>query len=256
MTSPAHNGILAENYTIRYASGVRRQPLEDGAVRQARRLTRPVETTDMTLLLGETAARDAFAAWADNQSHDWFALTLLHRDGDVRVVGGAVGIVYRQRNAGPGWPAWECTLSVESRPLALDAADTVSEVWPAYARVLGSGEMGVEGIVRRTGVAQGPPVRQGDPTGPAGLRSHRLRALLTADRLLPFLQFCYHAERRGFWFPINGPAGTQQRRRLVDGLGSLAVRQGARVAGNPYWLAELLTEGYEWDTRIMEAGDG
>ena len=251
MTTPTHKGIRGDNYRIRYAAGARRHRLEDGAVRQAPRITRPVETTEMTLLLGDTAARDAFADWADEYAHDWFNLKLLQREGDVRVVGGAPAITYRQRERTAGSPEWEAALTLEAPALALDPPD--GNVWPAYARVLGSGEMSADGIVRRTTIAQGPPVRQGDPAGAALLRTFRLRVLLPAEQLGPWLQWCFFVSVRRFWFPMLDGA-TQRRLRLHDGLGNLVLRQAARQQGAVFWLSELVAEGWDWDTRAIPDG--
>ena len=247
MTSlPAHQGILAHNYTIRYAEDTQRDILEDGAVRRTARLTRPEETTDLTLLLGDTAARDAFTAWAQLHAHEWFAMTLLHRRGEVRVVGGAPGITYRQRTRRSGRAQWEAALAVESRPLPVNPP-MGQLVWPDYAQVLADDELGVGGIVRRT---ESPPVRQGDPTGRTLPHSYRLRVLLDSEHLAPFLEYCYAAVRQPIWWP-TGALNTYQRRRLDEGLGSLTVHQTARQAGRMRWRAELALAGYQGDTRII-----
>ena len=107
--------------------------------------------------------------------------------------------------------------------------------------------MGVDGIVRRT---EDSPVRQGDPTGAALLRSHRLRVQLDDNSLTAFLDFCHAALRKPIWWP-TGATNTYRRRRLYEGLGSLTVRQAARQAGRVIWLAELVLEGYHNDTRVI-----
>lgn len=113
---PSWARIQSGGIEVAAAPTVTRTEYDDGAVRQARRGSRPITQRTVTAEIAGARLIE-FRAWAEAHAHVWFRARDL--DGawrDMRVVGGVGGITYRQvaRRAGPAW--WEASMVLEDGP--------------------------------------------------------------------------------------------------------------------------------------------
>lgn len=114
MAWPAHARVLGDGYGLGQDSDVERTAFDDGAVRQEKRFTSPLETRRVQGYLDSDADLARFRAWAQEAAHAWFDW----RDTEdgvtrrVRVRGGAGGIRYTARVRGGG-RTWDFQLELE-----------------------------------------------------------------------------------------------------------------------------------------------
>ena len=114
-TWPATAAIRAE-YGLAAQPDVERTAFEDGSIRQARLYTGAVITREITAEIAG-AGLAAFRAWAAASAHRYFRFPdpTDGRTYNVRVIGGAGGIEYRQVTS-LGGQVWEARMRLEGPP--------------------------------------------------------------------------------------------------------------------------------------------
>ena len=111
---PAYARLRATGYELSAGTTTTRTEFDDGAVRQARTVTRPVTRRTVAAEIPGARLPD-FRAWAETYAARYFLVTDLV-DGQprgMRVVGGVGGITYRQISSRPGPARWEASLVLE-----------------------------------------------------------------------------------------------------------------------------------------------
>ena len=95
------------------APSVRRTEFDDGAVRQARTVSRPIVRVEIEAdVPGDRFA--AFRTWANLHADTYFTVTALGTGrGRMRVVGGVGGIAYEQVRQGGGTARWLARMTLE-----------------------------------------------------------------------------------------------------------------------------------------------
>ncbi|MYB43059.1 MAG: hypothetical protein F4X76_12955 [Chloroflexi bacterium] len=112
---PDYAEVVARDYGVRDAPGVRRTRFEDGAVRQELAYTESFTRRRVVALLESDAHRVSFRTWAADHAHTWFTWAD-PEDGvqrRVRVVDGAGGIDYRAVVEPARTRRWEARLELE-----------------------------------------------------------------------------------------------------------------------------------------------
>ena len=114
---PGWARVEADGYAIAQDPDTARTAFDDGMVRQERRYTAALAVRRVTAWLEDDDALVRFRAWAAAHAHRWFAWTDPEdgRAREVRVRGGAGGIVYRAR-AGGGRRGWTLACEIEGDP--------------------------------------------------------------------------------------------------------------------------------------------
>lgn len=110
---PAYARIQASGYELGAGTTVARTELDDGAVRQARTVTRPITQRTVVAEIPGPRLLD-FRAWAEAHAARYFlARDLDGQSRGMRVVGGVGGITYRQVTRRSGPALWEASLVLE-----------------------------------------------------------------------------------------------------------------------------------------------
>ena len=99
--------------TVSAAPSVRRTEFDDGAIRQARTVSRPIVRVEIEAdVPGDRFA--AFRTWANLHADRYFTVTALGTGrGRMRVVGGVGGIAYEQVRQGGGTARWLARMTLE-----------------------------------------------------------------------------------------------------------------------------------------------
>lgn len=114
--------LITARQTISAAPSVRRTEFDDGAVRQARSVARPIMRTEIEVdILGDRLTD--FLAWAALHASAYFTVaTLGLGTRGMRVVGGMGGIVYEQVRRTGGRPRWLARMTLEDAGTAAAGA--------------------------------------------------------------------------------------------------------------------------------------
>ena len=106
--------IIQADVELSAGTAVGRTELDDGAVRQARTVTRPVRRQTVTAQIPDARLVE-FQAWAQSHADRYFlfADAVDSQQRGVRVVNGVAGIVIRQVARAPARPLWEASLTLE-----------------------------------------------------------------------------------------------------------------------------------------------
>lgn len=128
--------------TLARRPDVARTEFDDGAVQQRRIRTQGVYTRQVTVELGARMAE--FDAWATEHAHRYVLLRSLWDDvwRQVRVVGGAGGITYRQVGSSRSGPLWTAECALEGPAVAYpgisiwNAGLALGDASHVYVRVL------------------------------------------------------------------------------------------------------------------------
>ena len=105
--------LITARQTISAAPSVRRTEFDDGAVRQARSVARPIMRTEIEAdILGDRLAE--FQAWAALHASTYFTVATLGLGArGMRVVGGVGGITYEQVRRAGGLARWLARMTLE-----------------------------------------------------------------------------------------------------------------------------------------------